>query len=211
MRDWFYSFRQSLTVLAKFQDSFKRKFPETRISPTHIFDLSKVEIGKFGYGPLTVRMWLNPEQKLIIGNCVAIAGDVIFILGGNHNLNTISTYAFKAEINEDEIELSNGPIVVKDDVWIGIGATILSGVTINQGAVIAACSVVTKDVPAYSIVGGNPAKIIKMRFSDDVVKELLSRADFSKMTIDKMKTYKSLLYLPINKNNLDKILQIFEG
>lgn len=218
MRSRFYSARKSISMLGKFEVSFKEKFPDTRIIPTHIFDLDKVEIGKFSYGDLNVMMWANPNQKLVIGTCVSIAKNVLFILGGNHHYDTVSTYPFSVEVlggKEDyndptQTELTNGPIIVRDDVWIGTNATIMSGVTINQGAVVAACSVVTKDVPPYSIVGGNPAKIIKYRFSSDIIRELLSRADFSRMTIDKMKKYKSLLYAPLSEENLEEILRIFE-
>jgi acetyltransferase-like isoleucine patch superfamily enzyme len=156
-------------------------------------------------------MWENPEQKLVIGDCVSIAADVVFILGGNHQLNTVSTYPVRTELGDPRLhELTKGPIVVRDDVWLGTGATIMSGVTIGQGAVVAACSVVTKDVPPYSIVGGNPAKVIRKRFDDIVIEQLLKRADYSKLTLDKMKNHIELFYRPLDENNLEEILGIFE-
>lgn len=75
---------------------------------------------------------------------------------------------------------SNGPIVVSDDVWSGIDTMVMSGVTIGQGAVVAARSVVVKDVPPYAIVGGNPAKIIKYRFSSEIIEKLL-KVNFKKL------------------------------
>ena len=204
--------------MGKFQAEFRRRFPDNRLVPENIFDLNLLKVGKHCYGPFRVLAWFNPNQKLIIGNCVSIAGDVTFILGGNHYLDRISTYAIAAEAfgdagvfrDEKYLEQTNGPITIKDDVWIGTGATIMSGITINQGAVVAACSVVTKDVPPYSVVGGNPAKIIKKRFDDAVIDELMRRADFSKVTQDKMREHTELFYRPLDDQNLDEILKIFE-
>ena len=217
-RSQLYLFRRSLSVLGKFEKDFKERYPHTRITPTHPFDMGRVEIGRFSYGPLKILMWNNPNQKLTIGTCVSIAGDVVFILGGNHHLNTISTYAVSVEALGDSsvftdprfLELTNGPITVEDDVWIGTGATIMSGVTIGQGAVIAACSVVTKDVPAYSVVGGNPAKVIKKRFDDAMIDKLLERADYSKLSLDKMEKHIDLFYQPLTELNVDEILRVFE-
>jgi len=105
----------------------------------------------------------------------------LFILGGNHNIETFSTYPFKVMFRGDKQEAwSKGPIIVEDDVWIGARSLILSGVTIGKGAIVAAGSVITKNVPPYSIVGGNPAKIIRFRFEDNIIKELLE-IDYSKI------------------------------
>ena len=69
-------------------------------------------------------------------------------------------------------------MIIGDDVWIGMDATILSGVTIGQGAVIAAGSVVVKDIPPYAIVGGNPAKVIKYRFDEKTINSLTNKGEF---------------------------------
>ncbi len=136
-------------------------------------DISKVCVGKMTYGELNVVDWSPEDKKLYIGNYCSIATGVQFILGGEHKLHTISTYPFKVQIFGEEKEATcKGNIIIKDDVWIGTNAIICSGITIGQGAVIAAGAVVTKDVPPYSIVGGNPAKIIKWRFEESLRKEL---------------------------------------
>ena len=89
--------------------------------------------------------------------------------------------------------LGKGNILVDDDVWIGYGAVVMSGVHIGQGAVIAAGAVVTKDVPPYSIVGGIPARVIKYRFSAEVIAELM-KIDYSALTEDAVKDHIEELY-----------------
>ena len=111
-----------------------------------------------------------------IGSFCSVARDVM-IQEYNHKLDRLSTHYLEKNFfrgkNKSEI-YSKGAIAVGNDVWIGAKAVILSGVTIGDGAVVAAGSVVTRDVPPYAIVGGNPARIIKYRFSDDVIVKLLA-------------------------------------
>lgn len=123
-------------------------------------------------------------EKLIIGKFCALATDVKFIMNGaNHRRDGASTYPFPI-FGEDWGEHMNlaldvpspGDTVVGDDVWIGRGAIIMPGVNIGSGSIIATGSVVTKDVPPYSVVGGNPAKLIKQRFSDTEIEQLLNAA-----------------------------------
>ncbi len=152
----------------------------TTIKNVWTFPLEKVLVGKKNYGNLFVETFGSANEYLEIGSYCSIAQDVKFILGGVHPMNTVSTYPFKAHIfGEEVVALSKGAIIVKDDVWISTGVIILSGCTIGEGAVIAAGSVVTKSVEPYTIVGGNPAKPIRKRYSDDVIAYL--------MQIDKVK------------------------
>lgn len=145
----------------------------------NIFPIDCVQVGKMTYGPLEVHTWGASNEKLEIGHYCSIAEGVKFILGGNHYYHTFSTYPFKVMVMKEEKEAwSKGPIVIGNDVWIGMDSMILSGVTIGQGAVIAAGSVVTKDVPPYAIVGGNPAKVIKYRFEPQIIDRLL-KIEFS--------------------------------
>jgi len=114
------------------------------------------------------------NSKLIIKSYSSIANGTNFFLGSNHNWKNTTTYIWTGDIsNSHEYITTNGDIVIGHDVWVGYGATILSGVTIGNGAVVAGGSVVTKDVAPYTIVGGNPAKEIKRRFSDDIIQGLL--------------------------------------
>lgn len=123
-------------------------------------------------------------DKLIIGKFCAIAKDVKFIMNGaNHKVSGFSTYPFyifgngwdKVMPKEGELPFK-GDTEIGNDVWIGYETTIMPGVKIGHGAVIASKSVVTKDVPAYSIFGGNPAEYIKDRFDQPVIDELLQLA-----------------------------------
>jgi acetyltransferase-like isoleucine patch superfamily enzyme/glycosyltransferase involved in cell wall biosynthesis len=145
------------------------------------FNFDKVEVGTATYGPLNIHEWGNPDERLTIGNYVSIAEGVTFLLGGNHSHQGITTFPVKVKFMGQAAEAqTKGPITVGDDVWLGHNALILSGVTIGQGSVIAAGSVVTRDVPPYAIVGGNPAQVLKFRFSEPTIKELL-KIDYSKV------------------------------
>ena len=146
-----------------------------------VFNLDNVFVGKETYGNLIVDNY-NNIYKLVIGNYCSIATNVMFILDADHYTNHISTFPFKVKVlGEKQEGVSKGDIIVEDDVWIGYGATILSGVHIGQGAVVAAGAVVSKDVPPYAIVGGVPAKVIKYRFEPNMIEELL-KVDYSKLT-----------------------------
>lgn len=119
-------------------------------------------------------------DKLIIGKFCMIASDVKFIMNGaNHLTNALSTYPFAIFGYGWENAMDNksypqkGDIIIGNDVWIGYNATIMAGVTIGDGAIIATNATVIKDVEPYSFVGGNPAKAIKKRFPDNTIAELL--------------------------------------
>lgn len=119
-------------------------------------------------------------DKLIIGKFCMIASDVTFIMNGaNHLTEAITSYPFAVfgldwENAMDGKEYpSKGDTVIGNDVWIGYDATIMPGVSVGDGSIIATKSVVTKDVEPYSIVGGNPAKLIRKRFSEEQIEELL--------------------------------------
>lgn len=120
-------------------------------------------------------------DKLIIGKFCAIAKGIKFIMNGaNHRMNSISTYPFNifgGELSKYAPNISDlpykGDTVIGNDVWIGQYVTILPGVKIGDGAIIAANSVVSKDVEPYDIVGGNPIKLIRKRFTDKEIYELI--------------------------------------
>lgn len=135
------------------------------------------EIGEHTYGVPRV---VFPDGKLKIGKFCSLAWDVTIFLGGNHRVDWIATYPFPSSHDKwpnargvEKFLTTRGDVIIGNDVWIGSDVIILSGVTIGDGAVIGVGSVVTSDVPPYSIVGGNPAKVIRKRFSDEAIEKLL--------------------------------------
>lgn len=172
-----------------------------------VFPIEKVSVGKKTYGPLDIKSYNSTTEQITIGSYCSIAQDVRFLLGGEHEYNTLSTFPFQEHVcGITENTITKGPIIIKDDVWIGERSLILSGITIGQGAVIGAGSIVTKDVPPYAIVAGNPARIIKYRFSQDIIDKLLN-IDFSLMTEENIKNNLNDLYTKINNDNVDDLLK----
>lgn len=160
--------------------------------------IERVRVGNYTYGAINFESWNAENEALFIGSFVSIAADVIFLGGGNHDLDIFTTFPYKVKFQNAASEAtSKGPIIVGDDVWIGQGAFILSGIEIGQGSVIAAKSVVTKDVPPYAVVGGNPAKIIKYRFTEDQIKKLVE-LDYSKLTNEFFLNENKLLHMDID-------------
>jgi virginiamycin A acetyltransferase len=149
---------------------------------------------------------LSKIHPISIGSFCSIARDVT-IQEYNHRTDTLSTYYLEKNFfggkNSGEIS-SKGPIVIGNDVWVGAKSIILSGVTIGDGALIAAGSVVTKNVPAYAIAGGNPAKIIKYRFEQIVIERLLA-IQWWNWPDDKIKSQHSLFQKPIDLKSLNDI------
>ncbi|WP_092046222.1 CatB-related O-acetyltransferase [Methylobacterium pseudosasicola] len=155
---------------------------ETRI---HLAALAKAygfSIGSYSYGRPKVRF---PEsgRRLTIGRYCSIADKVEILLGGDHRLDWASTYPFAAMRGlfpgvgaPEDYHASRGDVVIGHDVWLGSGCMILSGVTIGHGAVVAARAVVTRDVPAYAVVAGNPARVVRCRFDEATVAALVETA-----------------------------------
>jgi virginiamycin A acetyltransferase len=119
-------------------------------------------------------------DQLRIGKFCAIASGVEFVMnGGNHLVDAVSSYPFSIFGNGWEHAMegrqfpNKGDIVIGNDVWLGYRSVIFAGVTIGDGAIVGACSVVTKDVPPYTIVAGYPAREIRRRFSDAEIERLL--------------------------------------
>jgi len=164
------------------------------------FGMEGIQVGVASYGELTI-VRFNNRSKVTIGNYTSIAQQVTFLLDADHNLDTLTTFPHKVKtLHALPYEASSkGDILVDDDVWIGYGAKILSGVHIGQGAVIAAGSVVTKDVPPYAIVGGVPAKLIKYRFPSELRRKL-EKIDFSRLTESLVRDHIEELYRTVDEN-----------
>lgn len=177
--------------LYKYKKEWRIRNNHNHTYPYKEMPFEKIEIGKQTYGCIHAEFYNKNEEGLIIGNFCSIAPESVFICGGNHEISTLLTYPLGYYFDGEFVSSSKGKIIIKDDCWLGYGVTVLSGVTIGQGAVVAARSVVTRDVPPYAVVAGNPAKVIKYRFAEAVIEELL-KCDFSiidKNMYDKYKDY----------------------
>ena len=159
--------------LYQFRNKWLKRNMHNQTIANNFFNIDLVEVGNASYGELNVISFAN-KCRLYIGNYVSIAQEVVFLLDVEHRLDCISTYPFKVKtVKLCKAEaFGKGDIIVDDDVWIGYRAIILSGVHLGKGAIIAAGAVVTKDVPPYAIVGGNPAKVIKYRFDKNIIDKL---------------------------------------
>ncbi len=140
----------------------------------------RLEMGRYSYSRPLVNYWKEAGEpaRVRIGSFSSISEDAIMMIGSEHPVDRVSTFPFRIVFGlpgafEDGFPFSKGDIVIGSDVWLGRGARILSGVTVGDGAVIAASAVVTRDVRPYAIVGGNPAREIRRRFGDQQVEALL--------------------------------------
>ncbi|WP_010487430.1 CatB-related O-acetyltransferase [Pseudomonas sp. S9] len=146
------------------QAHFKRRYP-------------RYEYGTGSYGMPEVKDF-REGTTLRIGAYCSIANGVLIVLGGDHRTNWISTYPFPAKLKEAShikgYGGSRGDVIIGNDVWLCTNSTILSGVTVGHGAVVAAESLVNRDVAPYSIVAGNPARVIGWRFDEPTREALLA-------------------------------------
>lgn len=149
-----------------------RKPPEFELRKRY----PQYDIGEASYGGAEV-FGFTEADHLVVGKYTSVAKSVRIILGGEHRTDWVTTYPFPDVVPEHSSLQghpgSKGPVIIGNDVWIGIGAMILSGVRIGDGAVISAGAVVTKDIPPYAIAGGNPAKVIRNRFPPEQVEAFL--------------------------------------
>ena len=190
---------QQMLKLFRFKRNWRKMNSHNETSPANLFDPSLVKVGRKTYGVLNVSMF-NPSYRLTIGNFCSIGPNVTFLLSSDHYLNHISTFPFKVKYGMQQYEgVSKGDIVLEDDVWIGCGAIILSGVCIGQGAVIAAGAVVTKDIPPYAIVVGCPAKVIRYRFAPEMINRML-QIDYGSLTDEQILEHIDDLYLPADES-----------
>lgn len=149
-----------------------------------LVDQGTVSVGSYTYGAPKVYVSRNPilgseaTESVRIGSFCSIASGVEILTGGNHRTDWVSTFPLNICFGTgaawvDGHPSSNGSVIIGNDVWIGLGAKILSGVTIGDGAVVGAASLVSRDVRPYAVVAGNPATELRRRFSDEQVAALL--------------------------------------
>lgn len=135
-------------------------------------------MGKYSYGTPIIIRTEGDKGNIHIGKFCSVSADVKILIGGEHNTNWITTFPIRIIFNlegrmKDGHPKSKGEVFIGNDVWIGYSSTILSGVKIGDGAVIGARSLVASDVDPYTVVAGNPSKVIRKRFSDEQIQKLL--------------------------------------
>lgn len=164
--------RQS-SDLVSVMERYKKDIRENR---TGKYNNANVSIGDFTYGTPAIYSFGDGTQA-VIGKFCSIGPNVTILLGGEHRTDWCTTYPFNALMREFSYikghPHSKGNIKIGNDVWIGYGVKIMSGVTIGDGSVIAANACVSKDVAPYTIVGGVPARKIKNRFDDDIIAKFI--------------------------------------
>lgn len=195
---------------------FRRRLPREAGANglSYTVGASQIEIGRFTYGhrALTVREW-GEGARLDIGSFCSIADDVTVFLGGDHRTDWISTFPFGFVAKDhfgadrpDGLPISRGDVQIGHDVWLGQGATIMAGVTIGDGAVVAAKGVVVADVPPYGIVGGHPAKLLRSRFDPTIVDQLL-RLRWWDLDIDAIRAIRANLTAAPDSAQLEQLIQ----
>ena len=156
----------------------------------------RVSVGRYTYGTPQFKVWSEGE-RIEIGAFCSIADDVLIFGGGEHRLDWVTTYPLRIAFNspgagQDGHPHTKGPTVIGNDVWIGHGAMVVSGVRVGDGACIGAGAVVTRDVPPYSVVAGNPAKVVRRRFDEQSIARLLE-IQWWRWPVEKIRSFESLL------------------
>lgn len=193
-------------LLKKWREKNLHNSTELALLPLSEEFFNQIEVGAHTYGPIWAAWTGNPDETLSIGSYCSIGGGVKFIMGSEHGYRSLSTFPFKVKIANFKYEaITKGPIILGDDVWVGENSIILSGVHVGQGAVIAAGSVLVKNVPPYAIVAGNPAKVIKFRFSDSICNRL-TKVDLKTLNERILSDKLFFLYEEINEDNINDIL-----
>lgn len=136
----------------------------------------RVTYGPGTYGTPPIYTWMNATESLHVANYTSVGS--LIMLGGKHPTDRVTTYPHRIWMDlpgagEDGFPEPTGDTIVGSDVWLCYESILVSGVTVGDGAIVAAGAVVTKAVPPYAIVGGNPARVIRYRFSDEQIADLL--------------------------------------
>lgn len=170
------------------------------------FDITHVKVGRNSYGPLSVVDGDGPA-RLTVGSFCSIADRVTFVLNGDHHIDRFTTLPVRAFVlGLHQPALSKGDIVLEDDVWIGHGATILSGVRIGAGSVVAAGAVVSRNVPPNVIVGGVPARVLRPRFETRIAARV---QDLRRMVLNEsfVRDHLDFFERPLSEQLLDNMAE----
>lgn len=208
-----------LLLKTKIQSIFLRSIAfSARVEYSQVSRKAKVWGGcKLDHSSIGDYSYIGQNSRLIhahVGKFCSLAGNGAYGMG-SHSLDYISTSSlFTSSVNGTRSKWTDKPsfeeykeIYIGNDVWVGMRVMIMGGVTIGNGAAVAAGAVVTKDVPPYAIVGGVPAKVIKYRFSEDVIAKL-EASKWWLLDDETLKQNIDLFQKPLEGNNLDKLVAL---
>lgn len=211
--------RLFLLLISKIKSIFRKNIAVTsRVEYSYVSPNAKVwGHCKIFHSTLFDYSYLGPHSRLIhaeVGKFCSIAGGVVIGMG-THTLDKLSASPIFTEskngtgqqwINETIVEPFS-KVKIGNDVWIGVKAMIMGGVTIGDGAVVGAGAIVTKDIPPFAIVGGCPAKIIRYRFPDDVI-EKLEATRWWTLEDKILKDNIALFQEPVDDSNIEKLISL---
>ena len=191
--------------LLLFRRVWKRRFPGSHIVPRNVFGVDNVGVGRGSYGAVRI-VTSSRNPKVRIGAWCSFA-DITIVCGNEHPMDRISTYPFKAkllrECRGEGVPKGDRGVTICDDVWVGYNAVILDGVTLGRGCVVGAGAVVARDVPPYAVAVGNPARVVKFRFPEEMAARLMS-LDFDRLDEGYARSHVELLYEPLTPDLLDR-------
>ncbi len=194
-------------ALHRFKKNWRKINADNDTSPDGIYDLNKISVGKATYGIVKVVHHGVDDFSVSIGSYCSIAKGVEFVVDGEHDISGLMTYPVRAIFSDGPSSISRGPIIVGHNVWLGRNSTIMSGVRVGDGAVVAAGAIVTKDVPPYSVVGGVPARVIKYR-CDEAARERLKHLDYSRIGEDILREKTNLFTSSLGVDAVERILDV---
>lgn len=191
--------------LAKHKVRWHQANTHNNTTASTVFPVERVTVGAHTYGPLNLHFFGHPAESIQIGSLCSIAADVHFLAGGEHPTNRPTTFPLNHYFADrsDIGSTPRGPIRIADDVWIGRGCLILSGVTIGQGAVIGAGSIIARDVPAYAVYAGG--RVVRYRFDEPTVARM-SQLDWNQIGPDELTKNLELLTAALDEHFLESPL-----
>lgn len=198
---------KSIFALYQFKKKWRRCNSHNNTTAENLFPLGAVSVGAHSYGPISLLSYGLQGHLLEIGSFCSIADGVIFLAAGEHAVDCLMTFPVTAKFLGGPVTMSNGAIVLEDDVWVGMGATILSGVRIGKGAIIGARAVVAKNVPPFAVVVGNPGRVARFRFTEDIRNKLVN-LDYTKITANDVRTYAELFSQVMTEKKAKELLRI---
>lgn len=198
---------KNLIKLKKHRKEWRKNNKNNSTYAETLFVRENISVGDYTYGPLFVEHYYS-KAKLTIGKYCSISKGVKFLLGGNHGTDAITTYPFGPRIYNKLVESPRWgvDITIEDDVWLGYESLILPGVTIGRGSVVGARSIVTKDVPPYSVYAGT--RVVKRRFSENIINRLL-KIDYNKIKHTQKDSFEEVWNKALTEENIEDIIGKF--